>query len=243
MRKFNLVALIVISVLIASCAAPSRYGMSKDKTSGLQIGSVVEKSFFVDSSQFKNKNIKLSLRNVSGDSQFRLRSFESEIESALREKGYNPVKDDSFGIKMDINVVYSGHTQTNLGTQFAFLGGAMGGIAGYRSPMRAGAAAGTVVGATLGSIIGSYITDDTYIIISEVTIGIKPYSDKETNTKTIRFDSSRELQTEKSTDNFVPFREVISTKIAVYAGGRNVGLDEVVSPVKIRLADILKDLI
>lgn len=243
MRKFNLVALIVISVLIASCAAPSRYGMSKDKTSGLQIGSVVEKSFFVDSSQFKNKNIKLSIRNVSGDSQFRLRSFESEIESALREKGYNPVKDDSFGMKMDINVVYSGHTQTNLGTQFAFLGGAMGGIAGYRSPMRAGAAAGTVVGATLGSIIGSYITDDTYIIISEVTIGIKSYSDKETNTKTIRFDSSKELQTEKSTDNFVPFREVISTKIAVYAGGRNVGLDEVVSPVKVRLADILKDLI
>ena len=243
MKINKLIMLLSVAILVASCAAPTRYGMSKDSQTGVQIGSVVEKAFFIDSSQFKNKNIKVSIRNVSGDAQFRLRSFESEIESALVEKGYRPVKDDSFGIKMDINVVYSGHTQTNLGTQFAFLGGAMGGIAGYRSPMRAGAAAGTVVGATLGSIIGSYITDDTYIIVSEVTIGIKPYSDKDTNTKTIRFDSSKELQTEKSSDNFVPFREVVSTKVAVYAGGRNVRQDEIISPVKNRIADILKDLI
>lgn len=243
MKKIKALIFLGLAIFIVSCAAPTRYGMSREEQSGVQIGSVVEKTFFVDSSQFKNKNVKLSIRNVSGDSQFRLSSFETEIESALRSKGYNPVRDDSFGIKMDINVVYSGHTQTNLGTQFAFLGGAMGGITGYRSKMRAGTAVGTLVGATLGSIIGSYITDDTYIIISEVTIGIKSYSDVDSNAKTIRFDSSKELQTERSSDNFIPFREVVSTKVAVYAGGRNVKQDDVASTVKNRIADILKDLI
>lgn len=103
--------------------------------------------------------------------------------------------------------MYSGHMQTNLAERFSFLGGAAVGIAGYRSDMKADTAAGVLAGATLGAIIGSHITDDTYIIVSEVTIGVTDAPDEDTDTKVIRFDSSPDLQKEKSRSNFKPFRE------------------------------------
>ena len=62
---------------------------------------------------------------------------------------------------------------------------------GYRSNLDAGTAIGVVSGATLGAIIGSYITDDTYIIVAKVTIGLNETT--ESNRKTINFGSSPKL--------------------------------------------------
>lgn len=45
MKSNKLIMLLSVAILLASCAAPSRYGMSKDSQSGIQIGSVVEKAF------------------------------------------------------------------------------------------------------------------------------------------------------------------------------------------------------
>ncbi|MDG1096222.1 MAG: complement resistance protein TraT [Methylophilaceae bacterium] len=243
MQPIKFAILFSLVTMLSSCAETTRNGMVRDSKSGIQIGSVVEKAFFVDSSQFKNKRIKITTRNVTGNPDFRLQAFEKDFESAMQGKGFIPVKDDSFGIKMDINVVYNGHAQTNLSKQFAFLGGSAGGIAGYRSEMKAGTAVGVLTGATLGSIIGSYITNDTYVIVTEVSIGITDYESPDSNTKVIKFSSSKDLQVEKSRDNFNPFREVVSTKIAVYAGGRNVEQEQIIAPIKFRLTDIIKDLI
>ncbi len=235
---------VAITATLIGCAAPARMGMVKDPETGLQFGSQIEKNLFIDSSQFKNKTIKVTTRNASGDQAYQVASMTNDLNSAFARKGYIPVQDDTFGIKLDINILYSGHIQQNMSSQFGFLGGAAGGIAGSRSDMVSGTAAGLLVGATIGSIIGSSVTDDTYILIAEVSIGVTDAPGSSSgDRKVISFSSSPKLQEEKLVSNFTPFREVIRTKIAVYAGGRNVSQQQIAEQVKRRLASIVSDAI
>ncbi len=236
------IASFCVAVIMAGCAAPARMGMVTDAQTGLQYGSVIEKNIFIDASQFKNRSIKVTIRNASGDQAYQVAAFTNELNSSLSQKGYQPTSADSFGIKLDLNVLYSGHIQQNMSSQFAFLGGAAGGIVGYRSNATAGTLAGTLVGATLGSIIGSNVTDDTYLIIAEVSLGVTDsISGAPTDTKTITFSSSPKLQEDKVASNFKPFREVLRTKIAVYAGGRNVTQQQIAAQVRQRLINIVSD--
>lgn len=238
----NCIAAITVAVLVSGCAEPARMGMVKDPQSGLQFGSMIEKNFFLDSSQFKNRSIKVSTRNASGDQAYQVSAFTNDLNGAFARKGYVPTQADSFGMKLDINVLYSGQIQTNMRSQFAFLGGAGGAIAGYRSNEVAGTAAGMLVGATIGSIIGSHVTDDTYMIVAEVSLGITDATGTEgSDKKVITFGSSPKLQEEKLPSNFKPFREVMRTKIAVYAGGRNTSQQQIAELVKQRLVSIVSD--
>lgn len=233
---------IALSVLASGCAEPTRMGMVRNPQSGLQFGSMIEKNLFLDSSQFKNRSIKVSTRNASGDQAYQVGMFTNDLNGAFARKGYVPTQTDSFGMKLDINILYSGQIQTNMGSQFAFLGGAGGAIAGYRSNAVAGTAAGMLVGATIGSIIGGNVTDDTYIIVAEVSLGITDSNESAgTDKKVISFGSSPKLQAEPIASNFRPFREVIRTKIAVYAGGRNTTQQQVAEQVKQRLISIVSD--
>lgn len=232
------------AVFLAGCADVPRMGMVRDAQTGLQFGSQIERNLFMDSSQFKNRAIKVTTRNVSGDQAYQLSTFNNDLNNAFSSKGYVPTTADSFGIKLDLNVLYSGHVQQNMASQFAFLGGAAGGIAGYRSDAQAGTATGILVGATLGSILGSYVTDDTYIIVAEVSFGVTDsIGDAQLDKKTITFGSSPKLQEESIPRNFKPFREVLRTKIAVFAGGRNVSQQQIVEQVKRRLISIVSDAI
>ena len=215
--------------------------MIKDPSTGIQYGSIIERSFFIDSSQFENDQIKISARNVSGDYNYNIRSFISQLNSAFTEKGYTFGNPKEFGIKFDVTVEYSGHIQKNMATQYGFLGGAAGGIAGYRSKARAGEAIGILTGASLGAIAGSYVTDDTYITIVKVTVGIM--NRVKNSKKSVTFSSSPELQDETDVLGVNYFRDVKTTKIAVFAGGRNVNHSEVVQGVKDRLLSIVSDII
>ncbi len=235
-------AVVALAVtIISGCAAPARMGMVKDPQTGLQFGSVIEKNLFVDASQFKNRTIKVTTRNASGDQAYQVSAFTNEFNSVFARKGYVPTQADSFGIKVDINVLYSGQIQTNLASQFGFIGGSAGGIAGYRSGATAGTAGGALVGATIGSIVGSNVTDDTYIVVAEVSLGITDnVGSGGGDQKVITFGSSPKLQ-EELPSNFKPFREVIRTKIAVYAGGRNTSQQMIAEQVKQRLVTIISD--
>ena len=184
MNTTNKIVIVILGVIFAySCAPQKLQGMITDPHTGLQYGATVEKSFFIDSSQFDNPKIKITARNVSGDFSYNIKSFVADLEASFLKKGYQPSKDDNFGIKFDAIIEYSGYAQQNLGSQFSFLGATGGGIMGYRSSMDAGTAIGVVSGATLGAIIGSYITDDTYIIVAKVTIGLNEAT--ESNGKSI----------------------------------------------------------
>lgn len=226
---------LVLAVLVSSCAGPARYGMVEDPQTGMQFGSAIEKNIFVDSSQFANRTVKVTTRNVSGDRNYQLGGFEHDLARALQARGYAPTSSEKFGIRFDLNVLYSGHIQSNMTNQYAFLGAGAGGVAGYRSDTRAGTAAGALAGATIGSIIGSNVTDDTYIVVAEVSIGVTDAASA--GSSTITFSSSPPMQ-RQSTGAVNPFREVLRTKIAVYAGGRNTAQSQVADEIRRRLVDI-----
>lgn len=226
---------LVLAVLMSSCAGPAQYGMVKDPQTGMQFGSAIEKNIFVDSSQFANRTVKVTTRNVSGDRTYQLGGFDNDLSRALQARGYAPTSSEKFGIRFDLNVLYSGHIQSNMTNQYAFLGAGAGGVAGYRSDTRAGTAAGALAGATIGSIIGSNVTDDTYIVVAEVSIGVTDAASA--GSSTITFSSSPPVQ-RQLTGAVNPFREVLRTKIAVYAGGRNTAQSQIADEVRRRLVDI-----
>lgn len=243
---FRLSKIILISTsllfLASGCSQTTRLGMIKDPTTGIQYGSTIGESFFIDSQQFANNVLKVSTRNVSGDIHYDLKSFTNQLKSAFKEKGYNTDTDQDFGVKVDVVIEYSGHVQTNMSNSFAFLGAATAGYYGSRySSAKDAEKIGIVTGAMLGSIAGSYQTEDTYIVIAKVNIGILD-SKSGRVTRTISFSSSPKLQEEEK-DGLRRFKEVVSTDIAVYAGGRNVEQSEVVNEVKKRLIRIVSDII
>jgi len=205
-------------------------------------GSVVERNLILDSSQLENRNAKVSVRNISGDEAYDLAQFRNSFLSALAQKGFTPSEADNFGIKFDVNVLYSGQISTNLSKDFAFLGGAGGAVAGYSGSHEIrNSLGGAIAGAALGAVIGSYVREDTYIAIAEVTVGIADQRLGNTK-KTIVFSSSPPLQEEKKS-GVKPFEQMLTTKIAVYAGGRNVSQRQIAENVRARMARIVQNIL
>lgn len=240
-----LAAAVFLSSCIGVGASTNRSGMVQQEGTGLMYGSVIENNFVTDSSFFKNKKIKVRTRNTSGDPTFDLRQFENQLARAYQNVGYEPTSKDDFGLIVDVNVRYSGQIQSNLSAEYGFLGAAAGGLAGYNSDGGFGAAVGTVAGATLGSVIGSYVTDDTFIIVADVTFGIIKKK-KSTTSKTITFSRSTNTQNDDDEDDDVgtrSFRKTERTSIAVFAGGRNVSQSEIAGEVRQRIIRIVSNII
>jgi hypothetical protein len=250
--KFSRAPLSIVTILalLSGCAQPSRMGMVKDPQTGLQFGSVVEKNLVTDASFYENKKIKVRIRNTSGDTAFDLYRFQSQIEEGYRQAGYTPTSDNNFGLLVDVNVMYSGQIQTNLMSQYAFLGAAAGGLAGASRGSGLAVAVGTIGGATLGSIIGSYVTDETYIIVARATFGIVGGGAKRDG-KRITFSRSitgnpedfekREEREERRRRR--SFKSTHSTKISVFSGGRNATQGEIAGQVRSRIVRIIRDII
>lgn len=241
-RTASLTSAVLLAVTVAACASnQQRFNMVEQPGTGLAYGSVIEKAMFVDADQFENHRIKVTARNTSGDPAFDLRALTGQLEQAYVAKGYEPAAID-YGIRLDINVLYSGHIQRDMAAQYGFLGGAAGGIAGYRSGATAGTAIGILAGATIGSILGSTQTDDTYIVIAEVTFGVADPRTEAGGTKTVIFGSSPDLQPER-TGGVRQYRSTDRTRIAVYGGGSNTSQSMVAGEVKRRLISITADVI
>jgi Enterobacterial TraT complement resistance protein len=247
----SMVAVLCLSAVLLGCGAigapPARMGMVKNPETGLQIGSTVEKSLVTDASFYRNKKIKVRIRNTSGDVAFDLKAFTERLYDAYRQAGYLPADGDDFGLLVDVNVTYSGQIQSNLSREYAFLGATAGGIGGYVTDEGVGAAVGGASGATLGSIIGSYVTDDTYIVVATVTFGIVGRPSK-TDGKSITFSRSRmgsKIDEAKREEQRTArgFRQSHETRVAVFAGGRNVVQAEIAGIVRDRLVRIVRDII
>ncbi len=234
--------LVVAVALLFGCASKQRMGMVVDEGTGLQFGSVVEKNIVIDSSQLGDPSFKLRIRNTSGDSVFDLGSFKSKLEEAFLSNGYvRPGRDKDATMLVDINVRYSGQLSKNMTVEYAFLGSAAGGIAGYRSSTDAGTAIGIVSGATIGAIVGSYVTEDTYIVVTDVTVSLL---DKRKGSKktTISFGSGdKDKNTRREGIRPTVGRE--QTSIAAYAGGLNTPQSKIANEVRRRLVRILENII
>jgi outer membrane lipoprotein SlyB len=228
-------------VCIASCAPRHRMGMIEDADTGLQYGSVVERNLIIDSAQLENKRLKISIRNISGDTNYDMSSLISYLENRYSSKGYKITHSDDYGVYIDVNMLYSGKIRSDMRNEFGFLGAAAGGIVGYRSQESAGTAIGILAGATLGSIIGSYVTDDTYIIVAEVNIGIaRPQTG--TTDSTIVFSSGKRDDYQERT-GIRHFSQKLRTRVAVFAGGRNIVQSQITGGVRERIKNILADII
>lgn len=239
--KIQFAASIALVLGLAGCNEPSRMGMVKDPVTGLQYGSVVERPVMIDAVQFKNRKVKVTTRNTSGDLAFDMGEFADRLRAAYASKGFQPTEGDDFGIRVDLNVLRSSQYQKTFASEYAFLGATGGGVAGYQTNARAaGAAAGVAAGAALGTIIGSYDTRDTYIIIAEVNIAMVDQRTGVTE-RSITFQQSPRL-VERETD-FRPYRALVRTHVGVFAGGRNPSRDEITSQVRERLARIVADII
>ena len=248
----NLFGLIVAMFVVQGCGnivnPLARGGMVKDPATGLQFESVVEKdtNIVTDASFYANKKIKVRTRNTSGDTAFDLRQFKDRLRSAYASNGYEPSNAGDFGLLIDVNVMYSGQIQRNLSNEFGFLGAAGGGVAGAAIGGDAiGAAGGVLAGAVFGSIVGSYVTDDTYIIVLEVTFGV--IKEIKGSKKTITFSRSPKYNYEKEDEeinrNKRGFKKTYKSKIAVFAGGRNVPQSRIAEEVRQRIIRIVSDII
>ncbi|MBG0789306.1 MAG: hypothetical protein H0S80_02285 [Desulfovibrionaceae bacterium] len=248
MKVLRIALVLSLALAVASCTASrSRMGMVQ-ADDGLMYGSAMDSQFIVDSSLFENNRLKLRIRNTSGDNAFDLHGFRRQLEDAYTANGYELVTGNDFGILLDVNVSYSGQIQEDMSQEFGTVGmmggGAAGGYYGGTRDGLAGGAAGAVGGATagaaLGHVIGSYITDDTYIIISHITLAtIAPK--EEGDGTTIVFGKDKKIKRKRN--NFRGYRQRSTTKLGVYAGGRNVDQQEIVGGVRQRMLRILSDII
>ncbi len=236
----GLLAVIYLFILSA-CGDRSRMGMVRDERTGLQFGSVIEKSVVVDSSQFANNKIKVRIRNTSGDPAFDMYNFRVQLEDAYRNNGYSPTRSNDFGIMLDINVVYSGQITRDRAMQYAFLGAALGAAGGYAANTRGGTGLGAATGATLGSILGSYDRDETFIVISSVTIAVMEPKTGERKTTIVFGGNVKKEKSEKA--GFRPFRMRDKVGIAVFAGGKNIAQSAIADGVRQRYLRILTDIL
>ncbi|MEM7047370.1 MAG: complement resistance protein TraT [Pseudomonadota bacterium] len=237
MRPLFLTLLIFV---LASCAQQSRYGMVIDPETGLQFGSAVEKNIVTDASFHNNKKIKVRVRNTSGDLAFDLGGFKNEIEQAYISNGYEATEGDDFGLLVDVNVRYSGQIQQNLSQEYSYISGLAGGLAGA-TESRQVALAGSIAGAALGNILGSHQTDDTYIIITDVTFGIIANAGDSQSGRRVTFGNNTRSQSTGHVSR--GFRDQLSTGVSVYAGGRNAPQSAIAGHVRARLAHIIMNII
>lgn len=235
-----LVLALVLAGLVACAPSGQRMGMVKDPDTGILYGSTIARNIVIDPAQFENKRIKVVIRNTSGDPNFDLHAFRERLEQAYAAKGYEPTQGDDFGLRLDVNVTYSGQIRQDMAAEGALIGGAAGGVGGYGYKNQVGhTAAGTVAGATVGAILGSYATDNTYIVVADTRLGVMRHKGAHTST-TIVFESSQYKERKTSVQNF---DAVVDNRIAAYAGGRMVSQGEVVKGVRDRFLRILSDVI
>jgi len=222
-----------------------RLGMVIDEKTGLQFGSAIENNLVTDATFYTDKTIKVRTRNTSGDQAFDLNGFTQDLKTAYRKKGYEPIKTgEPFGLLMDINVMYSGQVQTNQAQGFSLVGALLGST--YGGTTRRGQIAATTSGAALGSILGQYATEDTYMIVAQVTFGV--VKSRKISKKRVTFSRSERLvhiddPTVSEKVYARGFKKTFTTQFTVYAGGRNLSQSEIAEQVKQRAIRIAADFI
>lgn len=235
------VLLFAIALSLAGCA------FDNDHKSNFMIGSSISKNIFIDPGQFSNKTVKLRLRNSSGDLSIDPSQIRASIENGLRSAGY-VISDKDFGILLDVNIYFVNSVSTAKQRQSNDLSILLGGVVGYEIARNSGgitpgsgAILGGIAGATLNEVLKSNNDLDSYIVFSEVNIGVIKQRRAKKDSFTIggnRFDMNDEAD-----GTFDAFDRRETLKVAVYAGDRNVNRGNVMIQIQNRLANILANLL
>ncbi|WP_243546491.1 complement resistance protein TraT [Pseudodesulfovibrio tunisiensis] len=237
-------------LLVAACVSTqkNRYKLVKDPGTGFSYGAVKSGEFVTDPAMYRDNRLKLRIRNTSGDPDLDMYAFRTRLEQAYSNLGYEVVHGSGFGILLDVNVRYFGQVTDMLPREYTFLGTAMGGVAGAAPGIQGGRSADTVTGGMAGMVIGTalaeimrnYATEETFIIVSSVSLAtVVP--DQLKDETTISFVTGRKIKEKKK--NFRGFRSRDVVDLAVYAGGRMISKGDVMNEVRDRYARILRDII
>ncbi|WP_319466686.1 complement resistance protein TraT [uncultured Pseudodesulfovibrio sp.] len=246
----QIVLLTVAALVLASCVSTqkNKYRLVKDEATGYSYGATKSGEFIADPAMFRNSKMKLRIRNTTGDSSLDMYNFRRQLEDAYSGVGYQITTGDDFGILLDVNVKYFGQATEMLPSEYTFLGAAGGAVAGSTAGIQngraadtiTGMAAGAVIGAALTEIIRNYATEETFIIISSITMAtvMPEYTEDE---QTISFVTGKKIRQKKT--NFKGFRSRDTIDLAVYAGGRMADKSDIIDEVRRRHLRILKDVI
>ncbi|MFW5837772.1 MAG: complement resistance protein TraT [Desulfovibrionaceae bacterium] len=246
-RTSLLMAFAALAVLVlGSCQPKSRMGMVVDPDTGLQYGSVVSGSLTMDPSLLKDTRLKIRLRNTSGDPVFNLQEFRTLLEQSYEAQGYEIVRDGDFGVLLDVNVVYSGQATETMALEYGLLGAGGGAAAGFygnqqSSSRGAQTGMGAVSGAALGAVIGNYVRDETFCVVSQISVAI-PRSKKEAPESTIVFSESRKRRKEEMRRVFRQYRHKYDLTAASYAGGQGIDQSAIAQQVRERFYRIVANI-
>ncbi|AMK11909.1 complement resistance protein TraT [Pseudodesulfovibrio indicus] len=246
----KIILLMCVVMLLASCVERQQNSrrLVKDEATGYSYGATKSGEFVTDPAMFRNSKLKLRIRNTTGDPDLDIYNFRNQLEAAYGAVGYEITQGDDFGILLDVNIRYFGQATDMLPAEYTFLGAAAGGVAGSTPGIQGGrpadaitgAAAGTVIGAALSEILRNYATQETFIIISSVTMGTVMPEHVE-DESTISFVTGKKVREKKT--NFKGFRSRETVELAVYAGGFRADKSDIIDEVRSRHLRILKDII
>lgn len=231
----------LIFLALAGCAA------SDYRSSEFKIGSATSKNVFIDASQFANRTVKVRLRNSSGDPSIDVSRIRAAVEAGLRAAGYQ-IAEQNFGILVDVNLYFMNsvaHARQRASNE---VGALLGGVAGYEMSKRpggvgvgSGALLGAIAGATLQEVLRSSNDYDTYLVLSDVNIGVVKQENKRKDFFVIGGNRIEQRDEENGTFESFAMRE--NLKVAVYAGDRRERRAQVMNAMQDRLTHVLSNLI
>lgn len=245
---FGLIACLLAISACTSSHGPNPYQLVEDEKTGYAYGATKSGEFIADPAMFRNNKLKLRIRNTTGDPALDIYAFRQKLEQAYSNLGYEITDGRDFGILLDVNVKYFGQITDTLSQEYTFLtsaaGATVGSIGGLQSGDSAdtiiGVSAGSIMGAAVGEILRNFITEETFIIISSITLAtVMP--EHIGDESVIQFTTGKKIKQKKT--NFKGFRSRDSINLAVYAGGTMAEKGDIIDEVRERHLRILKDII
>jgi len=224
---------------LTACRRENRGDMVVDGRTNRMYGMRSDKTLFTDPALFPNRRLKLTLRNMSGDSAWDLDATREKLYQGYIAKGFERSERNDFGLKIDLNVIRSQQFDNDLMNQYGFLGAGMGatagGVAGAATGGASGAAIGSAgglaVGAALGTLIGYFTTDSIYVVITEATFAVRRNATKPR--RVVTFDGSPRVE-DWEENGYGSFHSVDRVLISNYGGGRNVSQTEIAADIRDR---------
>ncbi|MEO0034522.1 MAG: hypothetical protein RLZZ501_545 [Pseudomonadota bacterium] len=232
-------ALLGLAGLLGACRRGNVGDMVVDAKGERMYGMRADGSVFTDAALFPNRRLKLSVRNLSGDSAWDLDSVRERILQGYLAKGYQRSDGIDFGLKVDLNVVRSQQFDRDMMTQFAVFGavGGAGAGAGINATQggpggaAGGAAMGLAAGATLGAIAGQFVADNIYVVVTEATFAVRRNASRPR--RVVTFDGSPRLD-DWDEGGAGSFAQVHRVTIANYGGGRMISQQEIADDIRER---------
>ncbi len=231
----------LVLMALAGCAAHDT------QVNAFKIGSATSKNVFVDPGQFANRTVKLRLRNSSGDPSIDVSAIRGAMESGLRAAGYQ-IGEQNFGILVDVNLYFMNSVAQGRQRASNELGMLLGGVAGYEMAKRpggmgpgSGALLGAVAGATLQEVLRSNNEYDSYLVLSDVNVGVVKQENLKKDFFVIGGNRIEQRQEDNGTFESFAMRETV--KVAVYAGDRRERRGQVMDAIQDRLARVLSNLL